>query len=155
MQQEKCSFLIETDPVFRKGLDLYVYQLLNSTKCVKKQLKIELGVPFLTFNGNVLEEDLVGRMTGSVIQLISSNWSYKNWTEGADQFFIKTMLYPRKMPGIVIIVQLKYVITSVTILSLWCMVVRKIFGHLHNFVWIEKLIRRTVVQFVSVKHFKS
>ncbi|KAK7827314.1 hypothetical protein CFP56_031196 [Quercus suber] len=52
------------------------------------KLKIELGMPFLTFNGNVLKEDLVGRMTRSVIQL--SNWSYENWTEGADQFFIKT-----------------------------------------------------------------
>ena len=99
MQQEKCSFLIETDPVFRKGLDLYVYQLLNSAKCVKKQLKIELRVPFLMFNGNVLEEDLVGRMMGSVIQLISSNWSYENWTEGADQFFIKTMFFPKENAG--------------------------------------------------------
>ena len=126
-------------------------------------------MPFPTFNGNVLEENLVGRMTRSVIQLISSNWSYENWTEGVDQFFIKQGFFPRKM--LVKIVQLKYVITSVTILSLWCMVVRKIFGHLHIFAWMETLIRRTVVimkhiiieqpiqlvavQFVSIKHFRS
>lgn len=63
---------------------------------VKKQLKIELGVPFPRFNGDGLEEDLVGRMIRSVIPLISSNWSYRNWTEGADQFFIKTRLFPKE-----------------------------------------------------------
>ena len=100
-QQDKCSFLIGIDLVFRKGSDLYGYQLLSSTECVrvhlvKKQLKIELGVPFPTFNGDVLEEDLEGWMIRSVIQLISSNWSYGNWTEGADQFFIKTRLLPKE-----------------------------------------------------------
>ena len=53
---------------------------------VKKWLKVELGVPFPMFNGDVLEEHLVGRMMGSVIQLISSNWSYGNRREGANQF---------------------------------------------------------------------
>ena len=48
------------------------------------------------FNGDVLEEDLMGRMMRSVIQLISFNWTYGNWTEGVDHFFIKTMFFPKE-----------------------------------------------------------
>ena len=75
------------------------------------------------------------------------------------------------MLGILRIVQLKSMITSVTIFSLWCMVVQKIFGHLRIFAWMETLITHTVVimkhiiieqplqlvavQFVSIKHFES